>query len=170
MNIQEKASLYLYLMCRYDDFFKRIPKDDALQEIILAILEKENDKFSKQINHARRNLYLQWKRLPLLTSEMSQGEAFEKMNIDWASEIIDYYEITNYQSTIEKFGLENSIRLRKALSEICPKPELASKKHGDYKKVYIEGVATTSEIILKYAINRITAWRALKRGYFYQLT
>ena len=72
--------------------------------------------------------------------------------------ILEYYATHTYQETCFHFGLTPSDKLRKALSEACPKPERKSgKRHGEY-------IRTTNPADAKTKTQKS---RLKNRGYIY---
>jgi len=79
-------------------------------------------------------------------------------------EILLYYETHTATETIKAFGLPDTRRVRKLLSEAVPKPEKRT-RDGKRKKIYIDIDMQYKEIMRKYGVSKATAFRAKKRGY-----
>ncbi len=85
--------------------------------------------------------------------------------------ILSYYELDTFDGTCAKFGLNPTHQLRKLFSECCPKPELGKQngsKPNHAEKVQVEPGWTARYIMDTFGVSRPTAWRAIKRGYFYK--
>lgn len=168
----KKAGLYFHLICRFDSRYKAIEKESAISEIVTTILETDRAGFREQINACRRNLHKLYRCLkPTLIdwSLFTVTESYSDNELALAEKILSFYEDTDFISVCNRFELEGSGRLRKCLSELCPKPEKSNKQHGKHQKVYLSEKMLPMDIVEKYKINRITAWWASKRGYFYHV-
>lgn len=166
---RDRAKLFFHLICRYEDKFLKVDREDALSECLLASLEYPED-FRKAIRLARRKLnpLLSWKlrRLPCYEMSRNTDHGPEPMLQKWAEKMIQDYEENNFPYVREKYRIPDTRKIRKALSEIAPKPDKASRPHGKTVKVDCRG-KSRDELVAE-GLNRVTAWRAAKRGYYYK--
>lgn len=85
----------------------------------------------------------------------------------WLDLVLDYYETHTATETIARWGLPDTNRVRRWLGRCVPKPGRASgrKRHEVRRKVYVQ--ATCAELVAA-GLPRATAWRAARRGWYWQ--
>lgn len=159
MELQQKAKLLVRLVSRYNPAILADWQDWA-QEAALVLLEMPDASTKEQLRELARRVYRLTRRSNqmLLTEPASYTEEQEA----FAQAVIAYYRQTDYTSTVKAFGLHDTMKLRKLLSSLCPKPG-KGKASGNYIKVLLDN-ATPDQI---QAASRTTLWRAKQRGYFF---
>jgi hypothetical protein len=159
MELQQKAKLLVRLVGRYNPTVLSDWQDWA-QEAALVLLEIPDATIKEQLRELSKRVYRLTRRsnCMLLTEPASYTEEQEA----FAQAVIDYYRQTDYTSTVNAFRLQDTMKLRKLLSSLCPKPG-KGKASGNYVKVLLDN-ATPDQM---HTASRTTLWRAKQRGYFY---
>lgn len=158
MELQERALQLYYIIRRYNGMLYYIDNDtykDCIQFCVLAVLEDPDRQ--GQLKRAKNYIYgfLLGRKEVLFGDEIEPEE--QNDNDDRLRKILEYYTEHTYQETCFHFGLENTPKLRKLLSECCPKPEKSAKKYSKYRK--------TSDP--KEAVTKVQRFKLRKKGYIY---
>lgn len=151
-----------YIIRRYNPVLADIDSDtkqDCIQFCVLAICENPKADFFTIVREAKNYIYgflLRNYKKEILFAELPETEETESdMRM---KQILEYYVTHTYQETCFHFGLTPSDKLRKALSEACPKPDRKSgKRHSEYIRSSNPDDAKT----------KVQKSRLQKRGYIY---
>jgi len=160
--MQNQAEKIFHIIRRYNSVLAEIDADtkaDCIQFCILAILENPQSDFFVQVRTAKNYIYsflLKNINKEIMLEELPEtGETESDIR---TKQILEYYTTHTYQETCSHFGLTPSDKLRKALSEACPKPERKSgKRHAEYIRTSDPADAKT----------QVQKSRLKKRGYIY---
>lgn len=175
-----------YLAKRYLAYLRKKPwtrkalcvvgPKDALQNIWLAWLEFGRPQ-GKSINRevlmrAWNYIAMQYYRLgrELLDCQPdNRPMPADVRTMAWLGQVLDHYEAHTADQTIAAFHLPDNARVRRWLGRCVPKHQRAGGKRYREIRSKVYTTATCAELVA-IGVPRATAWRAAKRGHYWQKT
>lgn len=168
---------FSFVLNRYT---RLMSEEDTISEILLCIIEVESEgremsaktyheicnRFRYRLRHSVGNWttknveitkFEDWKINNIPDSELSPKERELR-------DISEFYHMSTFKETCEYYGLEQSHKLRKLFSESFPKGDNLK---GKTKKVMVQENWDAKYILNNYPVSKATAYRAIKKGYFY---
>lgn len=168
-SLLNRANTFIVSLARYEpELINSLEREELVNEAVYAQLSVKGDWKAQMRIFAKNVRKIRFAYLKILDKAFVGGSKersiYTDEELDWAEGIIQFYEKNTYQETLFAFRLKDSNTLRKMLSDIAPKHGRKSgkEKGAKYKKITITPSSDLSHL------PKTTAWRAKKRGWYYQ--